>query len=74
FNLVTFSNEPTLWRPSVVAPSEENCEDAVEWIKTFQAYGGACTVEALQAAFQDPDVQGIYLITDGKPSPGLEKF
>jgi hypothetical protein len=21
----------------------------------------------LKAAFQDPDVQGIYLITDGKP-------
>ena len=47
---MTFSNEPTLWRPSVVAPSEENCEDAVEWIKTFQAYGGACTVEALQVS------------------------
>ena len=45
-----FSNEPTLWRPSVVAPSEENCEDAVEWIKTFQAYGNACTVEALQVS------------------------
>ena len=45
-----FSNEPTLWRPSVVAPSEKNCEDAVEWIKTFQAYGNACTVEALQVS------------------------
>ena len=45
-----FSNEPTLWRPSVVAPSEENCEDAVEWIKTFQAYGNACTVEPLQVS------------------------
>ena len=45
---MSFSNEPTLWRPSVVAPSEENCEDAVEWIKTFQGYGTACTVDALK--------------------------
>ena len=35
---------------SVVTPSEENCEDAAEWIKTFQAYGSACTVEALQVS------------------------
>jgi hypothetical protein len=45
---VSFSNEPTLWRPSVVAPSEENCEDAVEWIKTFQGYGNACIMDALK--------------------------
>ncbi|XP_028395207.1 von Willebrand factor A domain-containing protein 3A-like [Dendronephthya gigantea] len=67
FNLVKFSNEPTLWRPSLVAPSEENCEDAVEWIKTFQAFGSASTVQAMQAAFQDPGIEGIYLVTDGKP-------
>ena len=70
FNLVPFSNEPTLWRPSVVAPSEANCEGAVEWIKTFQGYGTACIVDALKAAFQDPDIQGIYLLTDGKPDTG----
>ncbi|XP_046855209.1 von Willebrand factor A domain-containing protein 3A-like [Xenia sp. Carnegie-2017] len=65
FNVMTFNDEPTLWRPNVVAPSEENCLDAVRWIETFKAYGEACIVEAFRAVFQDEQIKGIYLVTQG---------
>ena len=51
----------------MVATSDEACQEAVEWVTDFEAKGSTCTLVALQQAFQDTDVEGIYLLTDGKP-------
>ncbi|XP_048575749.1 von Willebrand factor A domain-containing protein 3A isoform X2 [Nematostella vectensis] len=67
FNLVCFSSEAVPWSPSLVSVDDKSCQDAVEWVTSFEANGSTCTLDALQLAFEDPDVTGIYLLTDGKP-------
>jgi hypothetical protein len=67
FNLIRFSTEAVQWEPNLVSTSDDSCQEAVEWVTDFEASGSTCTLEALQMAFDDPEIQGIYLLTDGKP-------
>ncbi|XP_020370555.2 von Willebrand factor A domain-containing protein 3A [Rhincodon typus] len=67
FNLLCFAERVTTWRESLVEATDETCHDAVQWASGTIAHGNTCTLEALQRAFQFLDVQGIYLLTDGKP-------
>lgn len=67
FNLVRFSTEAVPWKPSLVDTNDGTCQEAVEWVTGFEASGSTCTLDALQKAFGDTDVEGIYLLTDGKP-------
>lgn len=55
------------WKPNLVSTSDDTCQEAVEWVSEFEANGSTCTLEALQRAFDDLEIQGIYLLTDGKP-------
>nr|KAG5713595.1 hypothetical protein BaRGS_024643 [Batillaria attramentaria] len=67
FNIIQFSGACSKWRDSIQAPTEDNCHDAVRWTSQFAANGNTCTLEALQLAFDDKDMEAIYLLTDGKP-------
>lgn len=67
FNLVRFSSEVVPWKPSLTSMSDDSCQDAVEWVSDFDATGSTSTLNALELAFEDLEVQGIYLLTDGKP-------
>lgn len=67
FNLIRFASEVVSWKPSLMSTSDDSCQDAVEWVSGFDANGSTRTLQALQMAFEDPEVQGIYLLTDGKP-------
>ncbi|XP_070580843.1 von Willebrand factor A domain-containing protein 3A-like isoform X2 [Ptychodera flava] len=67
FNIIRFSGNVEKWRPAVVKPTEENCHDAVQWVSTFVAGGNTCTLDALHEAFSDQHIDGVYLLTDGKP-------
>ncbi|GFR86394.1 von Willebrand factor A domain-containing protein 3A [Elysia marginata] len=67
FNLIRFSGTCSVWRDTVQPPTESNCHDAIGWVSHLVAGGNTCTLEALQLAFRDPDIDAIYLLTDGKP-------
>ncbi|KXJ28494.1 von Willebrand factor A domain-containing protein 3A [Exaiptasia diaphana] len=67
FNLIRFSTEAVPWKPTLVDTNDDTCQEAVEWVTGFEASGSTCTLDALQKAFGDIDVEGIYLLTDGKP-------
>ncbi|XP_006823607.1 von Willebrand factor A domain-containing protein 3A-like [Saccoglossus kowalevskii] len=67
FNIIRFSGNVEKWRHQIVDPLEENCHDAVRWVSTFVASGNTCTLEALYEAFNDRNIDGVYLLTDGKP-------
>ncbi|XP_067671399.1 von Willebrand factor A domain-containing protein 3A-like [Haliotis asinina] len=67
FNLISFSGTCSKWRSCIQEPTEENCHDAVKWTSKLVAEGNTCTLEALQLAFCDPDIDSVYLLTDGKP-------
>ncbi|XP_038676654.1 von Willebrand factor A domain-containing protein 3A [Scyliorhinus canicula] len=67
FNLVCFAERVDTWRDCLMEATDETCHEAVQWASGAIAHGNTCTLEALQKAFQFADVQGIYLLTDGKP-------
>lgn len=50
-----------------MVPSEEVCHQAAQWVSGLVAHGNTCTLDALQMAFEDGEVEGVYLLTDGKP-------
>ncbi|XP_055877562.1 von Willebrand factor A domain-containing protein 3A-like [Biomphalaria glabrata] len=67
FNLISFSGSCCVWRDAIQSPTESNCHDAIRWVSFLKSNGNTCTLEALQLAFRDPDIDAIYLLTDGKP-------
>ena len=45
-------------------------QEALESIDGFKPRGGTNIHDALELAFQDPEVDTVYLLTDGQPSAG----
>ena len=67
FNLVAYSSNVQPWKPSVVPATDANKAEAVKWLEGRSEGGGTRTLFALQRAFEDPNVDTIYLLSDGAP-------
>lgn len=48
----------------------ENRKDILKRVERLQPAGGTNIFDSLQIAFDDPEVDTIYLLTDGQPSAG----
>lgn len=48
FNLVQYSSNVSMWQKTLVEATEENCEQAIDWLQRLQSYGETATLEALQ--------------------------
>lgn len=71
FNLITFSQGVDSWTPSGMAlSSPENLKSAVAFADKVLAGGGTNLFGALRAAFSDPEVDTIFVLSDGEPSVG----
>ncbi len=71
FNIAPFSGSVMSWQDEGGVPaSEETRLDAQDWISILDAAGGTNLYDALNYAFDDPDVDTIYLLSDGEPSVG----
>lgn len=71
FNLVTFSNDSDSWTPSGMALSTpENLDSAVAYAQKMRPGGGTNLFGALRKAFEDPEVDTIFVLSDGEPSIG----
>jgi hypothetical protein len=71
FNLVTFSNDTDSWTPSGMALSTpENLDSAVAYAQKMRPGGGTNLFGALRKAFEDPEVDTIFVLSDGEPSIG----
>jgi hypothetical protein len=71
FNLVTFSNDTDSWTPSGMALSTpENISSAVGYADKMKPGGGTNLYGALRKAFEDPEVDTIFVLSDGEPSIG----
>ncbi|KAJ8319389.1 hypothetical protein KUTeg_004480 [Tegillarca granosa] len=67
FNIIRFSGHCEKWKDNIQYPTQENCHEAVSWTSKFTAAGNTCTLEALKLAFEDPEIDSVYMLTDGKP-------
>jgi HEAT repeat protein/uncharacterized protein YegL len=73
FNIFTFSSGVTRWiEGGLQAASQKNRDDAQAFIDKTGAGGGTSTYDALREAFKDPDVDTIFLMSDGEPTTGEE--
>ncbi len=67
FNVIAFSDKTKPWKPSVVPATDANKRAAIEFCQGLKEDGGTYTDEALEAAFADPTIDTIYLLSDGAP-------
>ena len=73
FNLVSFSRTVGIWKSAGLAPAtEKNREDALAYVAQLAPLGGTNLYEGLKTAFADPEVDTIFVISDGEPSEGGE--
>uniref|UniRef100_A0A8C5L8C2 von Willebrand factor A domain containing 3A n=1 Tax=Jaculus jaculus TaxID=51337 RepID=A0A8C5L8C2_JACJA len=67
FNLLSFAGGLQPWRDTLVDSTDAACHEALQWVTRLQAQGSTSVFSALLKAFSFHDVQGLYLLTDGKP-------
>lgn len=67
FNMISFAENIEQWQDCLVEATDEACQDAVQWLSRLQPRGNSCIVHAMEKSFSYLDIQGVYLLTDGKP-------
>uniref|UniRef100_A0AC11CJM2 von Willebrand factor A domain containing 3A n=1 Tax=Ovis aries TaxID=9940 RepID=A0AC11CJM2_SHEEP len=67
FNLLSFAEGLQPWQDSLVETTDAACHKAMQWVTCLHAQGSTSVLQALLATFSFPDVEGLYLLTDGKP-------
>ena len=73
FNIITFSGGIGRWLDSGVSGSTGKSRDeAKEWVDRLGAMGATNLYDAVQAAFEDPDVDTIFVLSDGEPTAGAQ--
>lgn len=68
FNVIAYSSDVRRWRSSVVAADEAEKASALRFVGELVASGLTRTRDALEAALEDPEVEAIYLLSDGAPA------
>uniref|UniRef100_A0A2K5DXF0 von Willebrand factor A domain containing 3A n=1 Tax=Aotus nancymaae TaxID=37293 RepID=A0A2K5DXF0_AOTNA len=67
FNLLSFSEGLQSWQDTLVETTDAACHEAMQWVTHLQAQGSTSILQALMKAFSFHDLEGLYLLTDGKP-------
>jgi hypothetical protein len=70
FNIVAFSTRVWPWRNSLVQLSEGERDLALSYVRGLALEGGTAIYDGLDRALADPDVDTLYVLTDGEPSGG----
>jgi HEAT repeat protein len=73
FNVVIFSSGVEKWIDgSLAAANQKNRDEAKSYIEKIGANGGTNLYGAVKEAFEDKDVDTIFVLSDGEPSVGDE--
>lgn len=70
FNIIQFSSGVEPWQDGVAESDGEGREAAFEWIERMGANGATNLYGSLEEAFKDPDVDTIFVLSDGEPTSG----
>lgn len=71
FNITAFSGGVESWADKGIESSKESTrEDALEYVGRLGAGGGTNLYGSLEFAFEDLDVDTIFVLSDGEPSVG----
>ena len=71
FNVITFSSGVDKWLDGgLAAASQKNRDDAKLYIEKVGIGGGTNLYDAVKLAFEDKDVDTIFVLSDGEPNQG----
>ena len=70
FNIIFFGNDAQRWRPNLSPMTDELRAKTRSHVERLDAPGATAVYDGLVAAFEDPLIDTIYLLTDGSPSGG----
>jgi HEAT repeat protein len=70
FNIYTFDTRGLAWQKSLIALNKKSRIEARQFVKGLQTRGATAMYDALELAFQDQEVDSIFLLTDGMPFGG----
>jgi len=70
FNIVVFSGGVSSWSDELAELTQETLEDAKTFVTRLGANGGTNLFGALKLAMSDPNVDTVYVLSDGEPSAG----
>lgn len=69
-NVILFASDVLSWRSGLSALQGDTREELAEFLRTKRLSGGTNLYDALAKAVRTPDVDAIYLLSDGMPSSG----
>ena len=71
FNILAFSSGIGRWLKEGIATSTEHTrEEALEWVERLGATGATNLYDTVRMAFEDKDVDTIFIMSDGEPTSG----
>ncbi len=71
FNIMVFSSGVERWTDGALVPCDPaHRADALAYVDKLQAGGGTNLYDSLKDAFTDPEVDTIFVMSDGEPSMG----
>lgn len=71
FNILIFSSGVERWTDGALVPCDDKHRaDALAYVDELKAFGGTNLYDALKEAFTDPEVDTIFVMSDGEPSQG----
>jgi HEAT repeat protein len=73
FNIIIFSSGVEKWIDgSLAAANQKNRDEAQSYIEKIGTNGGTNLYDAVKLAFEDKDVDTIFILSDGEPNQGEE--
>lgn len=71
FNIITFSNGVDSWlQDGITGSDDKSRDDAREYVSRLGAGGATNLYDSIRMAFDDPDVDTIFILSDGEPTAG----
>ena len=71
FNILAFSSSITRWqKEGIGSVSTQSRKDAVDWVERLGASGATNLYDTVKMAFEDKDVDTIFIMSDGEPTNG----
>jgi HEAT repeat protein len=71
FNILIFSSEVDFWlEDGIAGANRAEREEAEAFVSRLKPGGGTNLYGSIEMAFQDPDVDTIFILSDGEPSVG----
>ncbi|QDU69747.1 VWA domain-containing protein [Engelhardtia mirabilis] len=70
FNIVSFSDVVRPWSKDLLRGQKAGVDKAFRYVDRLEANGGTNIYGAMKTAFEDVDVDTIFLLSDGEPSAG----